>query len=104
MDDETRVARAFDAGYVLLLDSAEENGLAKPADHPSASVIRAGSRALGVAAPDAREGLRLLKWVDWRRYAEPGSAPCAPDAAISWAERIRLLYVARRHRIRSPGA
>lgn len=37
VDDETRLVRAFDAGYVLLLDSAEESGLAKPVDHPSAS-------------------------------------------------------------------
>lgn len=98
LDDDTRVARAFDAGYALLLDSAEANGLGEPPDHPSANVVRVGARVLGVTPPDAKQGIRLLRWADWKRYIEPKAPPYAPDDAISWAERIKSLYVARRHR------
>lgn len=60
LDDDVRVARAFDAGYALLLDAARTRGVGEPNGHPNASVMKAGSRALGVCASDAKVGLSLI--------------------------------------------
>lgn len=98
LEDDMRVARAFDAAYVLLLDAARTDGHGDTGEHPNASVVKAGARALGVCAPDAKAGLRLMRWADWERYFKPQSTPCALSEAISWAERIKALYQShRRH-------
>jgi len=102
LDDDMRVACAFDAAYVLLQDAARSGGLGETGEHPNASVIKAGSRALGVCAPDAKAGLRLLRWVDWARHFNGESPPYAASDALSWAERIKALYQSRLSRANAP--
>jgi hypothetical protein len=98
LDDDARVARAFDAGYVLLRDASGADDADEPGEHPSATVIKAGSRTLGVGTQDAKVGLRLLRWAEWERHFRQRPAPCAAGEAISWAERIRTLYHSRSRR------
>lgn len=95
-DDDTRVDHAFNAGYALLQDAAPHDTHADYIRLPNAAVIRAGARTLGVCTPDTKAGLRLLKWADWQRHVRTNCAPCGPEEAISWAERIRALYASRR--------
>lgn len=103
LGDDVRVARAFDAGYVLLLDAAPVQVREELTEHPTGSVIRTGSRALGLGALDATAGLRLLRWVDWDWPLGRKAPPCDPSDAISWAQRIRALYTFRCATRQRPG-
>ena len=98
VQQDTRLAYAFDAGYVLLLDAARRAGCATPVEHSDPEVVRAGTRALGVPSVDERLALELLRWADFDRFGKIRPAPCSLRKAMFWAKRIKLRYACRLRR------
>lgn len=87
LSEDIRISAAFVAGYNIL-QAVQAPYPGKLADHPLASIVKAGAEILELPKSDLDLGLALAEWEDYGKY-QLKPAPASAEAAIAWAARIQ---------------
>lgn len=89
LSDATRIAVAFEAGFIYLQYTTAQKSHGSPVVIPNKVALSAAFERLQCSPSDRLLGMQLMEWFENRYQLPPG--PCPADAAVAWAMRMSTI-------------